>query len=742
MKALEKDRNRRYETANGFAMDIQRYLADEPVLACPPSAWYRFRKFARRKKAALAVAACVFLALAGIAGSIGWAVRDKGAREELIAREQQAREKALDQAVDTTLDETRPLMEQEKWFEALAVVERADKLLAAAGRADRPPRLLELRRDLSVAQRLEDIHHGTESVSTPEPALLGKGGSDGGLKLSRPPAPEAFFWGREQDPRFAKEFRDFGIDVDALEPAAAAARVVRTSIRRALVQALDNWAVARRRSKGDTDPIWKKLVEIARQADPDDWRNRCRDALLRRDRQALERLADTVSIPDLPPATLWVFGNVLMELGARDKAVAFLRQAQHEHPDDMWINNTLGWYCWRAFQPPLYDDALRFYSIHLALQPHHVAVHVTVAQIWLEKEALNEAIAEYRKAIELNPKDAGLHINFGIALQEHGKLDEAVAEHSKAIALNPKDALAHINLGLALHDQGMLDEAINEYRTAIALDPKDPRFHSNLGIALYDQGKLDEAVAEHRKAIDLDPKLAPVHLNLGVALRGQGKLDEAIAEYRKAIELDPKNALAHSNLGGALRDQGELDEAIAEYRKAIELAPKLAAAHTYLGFALKDLGKLDEAIAAFSKAIELEPKNAGGHNGLSWLLATFPDARVRDPKRAVALAKKAVELAPKGGNHWNTLGAAHYRAGNWKDAVAALEKSMELRKGGDSVDWFFLAMARWQLGEKEKAREWYDKAAQWMDKNQPTDEQLRRFRGEAAELLGIKDGKK
>ena len=48
MKALEKDRNRRYETANGLAMDVQRYLNDEPVAACPPSAGYRFRKFARR----------------------------------------------------------------------------------------------------------------------------------------------------------------------------------------------------------------------------------------------------------------------------------------------------------------------------------------------------------------------------------------------------------------------------------------------------------------------------------------------------------------------------------------------------------------------------------------------------------------------------------------------------------------------------------------------------------------------
>src|SRR5437763_6876125 len=50
MKALEKDRNRRYDTANGLAMDVQRYLADEPVQACPPSAWYRFRKFARRNR--------------------------------------------------------------------------------------------------------------------------------------------------------------------------------------------------------------------------------------------------------------------------------------------------------------------------------------------------------------------------------------------------------------------------------------------------------------------------------------------------------------------------------------------------------------------------------------------------------------------------------------------------------------------------------------------------------------------
>src|SRR5262249_28302523 len=63
MKALEKDRDRRYETANGLALDLERYLADEPVRACPPSVSYRLQKFARRHKAPLAMAALLVGAL-------------------------------------------------------------------------------------------------------------------------------------------------------------------------------------------------------------------------------------------------------------------------------------------------------------------------------------------------------------------------------------------------------------------------------------------------------------------------------------------------------------------------------------------------------------------------------------------------------------------------------------------------------------------------------------------------------
>jgi uncharacterized protein HemY len=138
--------------------------------------------------------------------------------------------------------------------------------------------------------------------------------------------------------------------------------------------------------------------------------------------------------------------------------------------------------------------------------------------------------------------------------------------------------------------------------------------------------------------------------------------------------------------------------------------------------------------------VEGEVTGADTLYSVAWLLATSSAAELRDPKRAVALATKAVELAPKVRLIWNTLGAAHYRAGDWKAAITALERSMELRQGGDAFDWFFLAMARWQVGDKEQARQWYDKAVLWMERNRPQDDELRRFRAEAAALLGIKDG--
>jgi len=157
--------------------------------------------------------------------------------------------------------------------------------------------------------------------------------------------------------------------------------------------------------------------------------------------------------------------------------------------------------------------------------------------------------------------------------------------------------------------------------------------------------------------------------------------------------------------------------------------------------ALMKAGQARQAKELSCKLLEITPKAAGLCNDVAWFLATAEVPAYREPALAVELAEKAVQSNPQSGYYRNTLGVARYRAGDWEQASADLEQSIALGKGGTSFNWFFLAMAHWQLGNKEEARKGYDRAVEWLEKNQPQNEELRRFRTEAAELLGVKKKK-
>jgi tetratricopeptide (TPR) repeat protein len=124
-------------------------------------------------------------------------------------------------------------------------------------------------------------------------------------------------------------------------------------------------------------------------------------------------------------------------------------------------------------------------------------------------------------------------------------------------------------------------------------------------------------------------------------------------------------------------------------------------------------------------------------NNWAWLLATCPETGLRNYPAAVRHARRALELVPRDGNTWNTLGVSYYRLEDWEEALSALYRSMELRDEGDSADWFFLAMIHRRMGHQERARDWYNKAAQWARHYRPDDEELYRFQVEAAEALGL-----
>ena len=99
------------------------------------------------------------------------------------------------------------------------------------------------------------------------------------------------------------------------------------------------------------------------------------------------------------------------------------------------------------------------------------------------------------------------------------------------------------------------------------------------------------------------------------------------------------------------------------------------------------------------------------------------------------MAKEVVTVAPKRADSWTILGAAEYRAGNPKAALDALQKSSELKYYRVARTQFFAAMAHWQLDEKDEARQSYDQAVEWTERNDPENEELRRFRAEAEQLI-------
>jgi tetratricopeptide (TPR) repeat protein len=180
-----------------------------------------------------------------------------------------------------------------------------------------------------------------------------------------------------------------------------------------------------------------------------------------------------------------------------------------------------------------------------------------------------------------------------------------------------------------------------------------------------------------------------------------------------------------------------------------ESRERLAIRYQVLGRDFKEQGQSVEAKAAWQEALDLltelttaHPEDPALHrcwcdcaNDLAWLLTSAADAAARDPAGAVALAVKTVEVDPTCSTYWNTLGAAHYRAGNPHATVDALNQAVALSNGGTAFDHLFLAMAHARLGNREEARRWFDLAMIEMDHYPPGHAELRRLRDEARSLV-------
>jgi serine/threonine protein kinase/Tfp pilus assembly protein PilF len=684
MKALEKDRNRRYDTAGALAADVQRYLADEPVLACPPSAGYRFRKFARRNKGRLAVAVGAFLAVTAVAASIGWAVRDRAARAAEAERAEAVRRETVAVQVRDSLQTARVLCAVNK--------------LAAARQ-----KLAEARVQLG-----------------PDRAALGELAAEveaGAAELDRyQQFLDRIDWAHEPEtaPRV-------GTGPVTRRARAAALRLEALGVYAVLGR--DDWVTAL-----EGGLLGKEQVEHVRRT--------AYEALLWLVMDVDSRQIDHRS------------GGRLSRAAAAQQALVYLGKAATAHPP------TRSFYVLRAgCRKDLGEGAGVEADLQLARKtPATMAIdHYVWGEAAFHAKKLAKAVESFEEALRLDPTDYWSLQRLGLCLCDLGRGPEDFAAAARVftgcILRRPEHAHPYFCRGIAHRKLGQPARALADFSRAVELDPSLAHAWTNRGVVYLDLGQPAQAVTDCSRAVELDPSLAFAWYNRATVYRRLGQNDRALADYSRYIEREPKDPEAWHNRGAAHLDLGRPEEAVADLSRCLELAPNDPRQfETYLVRARAHLrlASFAQARADYESALQRAPADAGVLNGLAWLLATCPEPGLRDAGRAVRLAGQAVEKAPQAGEYGTTLGVARYRAGDWKAAVAALDKSAGRSQGGSAVDHLFLAMAHRQLGDPDKARQCYDQAVRWMEKNKealekdrPRGEELRRFRSEAEEVLGL-----
>jgi tetratricopeptide (TPR) repeat protein len=211
------------------------------------------------------------------------------------------------------------------------------------------------------------------------------------------------------------------------------------------------------------------------------------------------------------------------------------------------------------------------------------------------------------------------------------------------------------------------------------LDPKSAVFHGDLANALLQKGDAPAAIAEYQNSLALQPQSAEARKRLGDALFQNGELDAAIGQYQKALELNAEFPEALNNLGYCYLLENRADDAIALFQRLAKLKPDLAPAYNSLGDAYRRKGMASQAIAGFEKAIELQPDFGLAQKNLAWMLATWPDASIRNGTKAVAFASKANQQS--GGSDpeiLRILAAAYAETGDFGKALDTAQKAISL----------------------------------------------------------------
>ncbi len=315
----------------------------------------------------------------------------------------------------------------------------------------------------------------------------------------------------------------------------------------------------------------------------------------------------------------------------------------------------------------------------ILVQPENAVALRTRGLEYGKQGKLEKALADFKAALKIDPDNAPTYEAQAMVLATMEKYDEALVCLDQAQQLEPKSVVPLMRRAQVHSLQSNFTAALHDLDRAIAMQPDNVAVLILQAEVYHTLKQLDKALAAVDKALELRPKATMARRLRAMLLADAGKMGAAIDDLKALLKDDPKDVTLRLQLALFYYAEKKSQKAVEIFSGILADDPDNVRALRGRADSLLGIGKHAEAIADYEKALKLQPEDSGIYNNLAWVLATSPDDKIRDGKRAVELATKACELTEYKKPHiLSTLAAACAETGDMKTAIKWSEKGVEL----------------------------------------------------------------
>ncbi len=311
--------------------------------------------------------------------------------------------------------------------------------------------------------------------------------------------------------------------------------------------------------------------------------------------------------------------------------------------------------------------------------------------------------ADLELALKLSPDSAGLLRERGQGFLSEGKFKDAQTDFEAALRLDPKNAQLLSLLGLTQMAQNKLDDAVKSFTAAIEIGPV-PAAHLQRARIYLQQGKAQDALNDINKVISLVEPTGELLVLRASAYHALRNDERAVKDAESALKIDPDDTQVMLQAGRLFYYAKRNAKAIETFNKLIAKDSKNAGGYAGRADTYLQTGDHQKAVEDYAQSLKYESDDTNVLNNLAWVLSTSPDAKVRDGRRAIELAKQACELTKyKEAHIVSTLAAGYAETGDFETAIKWSKKAVEL--GDKDV----VEQLKKELASYESKKPWREK---------------------------------